>query len=87
MSEQGRSQPELFPDRSLLRRIDPSINMRRFYYMTIQPTLFGGVDLTCEWGRLGSPGKILHLPHADEGQAIDALKTISAKRKGRGYTE
>ncbi len=46
--------------------------------MTIQPTLLGGVDIIFEWGRLGSPGKILPLPHADEGQAIDALKTISA---------
>ena len=39
-----------------LTRIDPEQNMARFYYMTILPDLFGGVQLICQWGRIGEDG-------------------------------
>jgi predicted DNA-binding WGR domain protein len=33
-----------------LRRVDPAQNMRRFYSLSIQPTLFGGASLIRDWG-------------------------------------
>lgn len=40
-----------------LRRIDPSRNMRRFYALAIQPTLFGGASVIRNWGRIGRNGQ------------------------------
>ncbi|TIU16577.1 MAG: WGR domain-containing protein, partial [Mesorhizobium sp.] len=40
-----------------LRRIDPSQNMRRFYVVAIQPTLFGGASVIRNWGRIGTSGQ------------------------------
>ena len=40
-----------------LRRIDPAQNMRRFYSLSIQPTLFGGASLIRDWGRIGTRDK------------------------------
>lgn len=39
-----------------LRRINPALNMRRFYTLSIQPTLFGGASLVRNWGRIGVGG-------------------------------
>ncbi len=40
-----------------LHRIDPERNMHRFYLLTVQPTLFGGVSVIRNWGRIGSSGR------------------------------
>ncbi|MGX7744023.1 WGR domain-containing protein [Rhodopseudomonas parapalustris] len=40
-----------------LRRIDATRNMRRFYSLGIQPTLFGGASVVRNWGRIGSVGQ------------------------------
>lgn len=40
-----------------LQRIDPTRNMRRFYILGIQPTLFGGASVMRNWGRIGSAGQ------------------------------
>lgn len=42
-----------------LRRIDPARNMRRFYVLSIQPTLFGGASLIRNWGRIGTNGQAM----------------------------
>ncbi|WP_425291569.1 WGR domain-containing protein [Aminobacter anthyllidis] len=31
--------------------------MRRFYGLTLQPTLFGGVSVIRNWGRIGTNGQ------------------------------
>lgn len=41
-------QMEVFPTTVDLKRIDPSLNMRRFYRMSVQPDLFGGACLVRE---------------------------------------
>lgn len=43
-------QLEVFPTTVDLKRIDPSLNMRRFYRMSVQPDLFGGACLVRESG-------------------------------------
>jgi hypothetical protein len=37
-----------------LRRVNPARNMRRFFWLDVQPDLFGGVLLVEEWGRIGA---------------------------------
>jgi predicted DNA-binding WGR domain protein len=34
-----------------LSRIDPARNMCRFYWIDVQPDLFGGFAVVKEWGR------------------------------------
>lgn len=78
-------QLDLFPDQLLLRRVDPKKNMKRFYLMTVQHDLFGGVSLLREWGRIGSPGQVALDHFVDEGQAVDALSEFTRAKRNRGY--
>jgi predicted DNA-binding WGR domain protein len=78
-------QLEVFPDKMHLRRVDPMKNMNRFYALTVQRDLFGGASLIREWGRMGSPGRVVIEHHRDEGHAVNALiDQVSVKRR-RGY--
>ncbi|MBU3031746.1 WGR domain-containing protein [Paracoccus marinaquae] len=78
-------QLDVFPSSVDLKRIDPSLNMRRFYSISVQPDLFGGVSLVREWGRIGYRGQMLLERHDDEGRAVNALMKLSATKKRRGY--
>jgi predicted DNA-binding WGR domain protein len=78
-------QPEVFPDRLHLRRVDPARRMQRFYEMAVQRDLLGGAALLCEWGRIGSPGKVRREVHRDEGQALEALLARARAKARRGY--
>ena len=80
-------QMEVFPTTVDLKRIDPSLNMRRFYRMSVQPDLFGGACLVREWGRIGFRGQMLIELHDDEGKAVTALMKLHATKKRRGYRE
>ena len=80
-------QMEVFPTTVDLKRIDPSLNMRRFYRMSVQPDLFGGACLVREWGRIGFRGQMTVETHADEGKAITALIKLAAVKKRRGYVQ
>ncbi|WP_420839911.1 WGR domain-containing protein [Allorhizobium sonneratiae] len=42
-----------------LHRIDATQNMRRFYMLAVQPTLFGGASIIRNWGRIGSNGQTM----------------------------
>jgi len=68
-----------------LQRIDPSLNMRRFYRLSLQPDLFGGVALVREWGRMGFRGQMLMETHEDEVFAVEALEKLEAVKRRRGY--
>lgn len=37
-----------------LQKRDPERNQYRYYLLDVQPHLFGGWSLICEWGRIGS---------------------------------
>jgi hypothetical protein len=43
------------PHYVVLDRIDPAANMRRFYVLSIEPSLFGDATLVREWGRVWTP--------------------------------
>jgi predicted DNA-binding WGR domain protein len=69
-----------------LRKIDPAKNMRRFYRLSVEPTLFGDFALVREWGRIGAKrGRIKEdwLPTLCEAQT--ALELALKVRFKRGY--
>jgi predicted DNA-binding WGR domain protein len=57
----------------LLFRVDPELNMARFYKLDVQPTLFGEWAVVREWGRIGRGGTV----------RSDAYDTIGAAEKAR----
>jgi hypothetical protein len=61
---------------------------RSFYRITLQPTLFGGLDLVREWGRL-APSQTLHrrvVEHYDRGaDALEPLADAVRVRLRHGY--
>ncbi|MCX8997223.1 WGR domain-containing protein [Rhizobiaceae bacterium BDR2-2] len=70
-----------------LRRIERSLNMRRFYTLTLQPTLFGEMSLTRHWGRIGTQGRSMTETFADECAARHALERLTRIKRGRGYID
>jgi predicted DNA-binding WGR domain protein len=70
-----------------LRRIDPARNMRRFYFLAIQPTLFGGVSLVRNWGRIGTKGRA-KIETFDKSEDVETVfaRLERAKRR-RGYVD
>ena len=42
----------------VLFRIDPTVNMARFYRVEIAPTLFGEISVLRNWGRIGTQGRM-----------------------------
>lgn len=70
-----------------LRRINPDRNMRRFYTLTIQPTLFGGVSLVRNWGRIGTNGQSIMKTFDDPRDADDALSCLERIKRRRGYVD
>ncbi|OKO70103.1 WGR domain-containing protein [Bradyrhizobium sp. NAS96.2] len=70
-----------------LRRIDLSRNMRRFYALSIQPTLFGGASVVRHWGRIGSNGQSLIETFDDAGTADCALMRLERVKRQRGYVD
>lgn len=69
-----------------LRRIDPTQNMRRFYMLAIQPTLFGGASVIRNWGRIGTNGQsMMETFDSEDAAAAASLRLERAKRR-RGYT-
>ena len=71
----------------ILRRVDPERNMARFYRMQIQPTLFGGVTLIREWGRIGQAGTCRHDQYDSAEAARSALDAMRQSKLRRGYSD
>ena len=70
-----------------LRRIDPSQNMRRFYSLSIQPTLFGGASLVRDWGRIGTRGQSMIETFDTPAEAGDAMTRLERQKRRRGYLD
>lgn len=69
----------------ILKRIDPSKNMARFYRMQLQPTLFGGMTVIREWGRIGQAGTCRYDQYQTIETAQSALDTMRRSKLRRGY--
>ena len=78
-------QLELFPTDVYLRRVDPTQNMRRYYWLSVQRNLFGEWVLLREWGRIGRGGQIKEACFTHPGPALDALQHTAQRKLRRGY--
>lgn len=70
-----------------LHRIDPDRNMRRFYALAIQPTLFGGASVVRNWGRIGTAGQSMMQTFDAIGEADGALSRLARSKRRRGYRD
>ena len=61
--------------------------MRRFYILTIQPTLFGEVSLIRNWGRIGAAGQTMVETFDCQHDAKTAFLRIERQKIRRGYRE
>ncbi|RCW21162.1 putative DNA-binding WGR domain protein [Ciceribacter lividus] len=70
-----------------LRRVDPERNMARFYLLAIQPTLFGGVSLIRNWGRIGTSGQVKVETYDRPDDAHRAYRRLERVKRRRGYVD
>lgn len=70
-----------------LHRIDATQNMRRFYTLAIQPTLFGGASVIRNWGRIGSSGQTMMETFDTQDDADTALSRLECTKRKRGYRD
>lgn len=69
-----------------LCKIDAAKKMRRFYRLSVEPTLFGEFALVREWGRIGATGgRIKEDWHASALDADAAFDKALILRRKRGY--
>jgi predicted DNA-binding WGR domain protein len=70
-----------------LRRVDPSRNMRRYYALFVQPTLFGGASVIRHWGRIGTSGQEMMETFERVEEAEAASIRIERAKRRRGYRD
>ena len=75
------------PEPVHLRRIDPAQNMRRFYSLSVQPTLFGGASLIRDWGRIGTRGQTMMETFDTADNADLAFDRLQRSKRRRGYRD
>jgi len=69
----------------VLDRRDDSLNMARYYVLSVQQTLFGESALVREWGRIGSRGRRRLDVHGSDAGAGEALDAWLERKVRRGY--
>ena len=77
----------LYPYQLYCERIDAAQNMRRFYTLAIQPTLFGGASVIRNWGRIGSNGQTMMETFDGQEDADRALSRLEHTKRKRGYRD
>ena len=68
-----------------LCRIDPEKSMRRFYSLSIQPTLFGSASLIRDWGRIGTHGQTMTETFNTTDDTDLAFDRLQRCKRRRGY--
>ena len=69
-----------------LYRIDEARNMRRWYHLRIERTLFGDWALIREWGRIGNHGGQAMEEWLDTAEAAGrALQDLEGQKRRHGY--
>lgn len=68
-----------------LERVDPARNMWRYYALSVGENLFGETELVCEWGRIGTLGRVKRTPYPDRIAALSALVSAAKAKGRRGY--
>ena len=70
---------------TILYRINPVQNMRRFYGLDVQPDLFGQWCLVREWGRIGRAGRVVTATYESREEATRNLGRVQSVKFKRGY--
>ena len=70
-----------------LHRVNPDRNMRRFYELSVQPTLFGGASLVRTWGRIGAAGQSLIETFDHPIDTTAAFARLERTKRRRGYRD
>lgn len=68
-----------------LKRVNPAINMRRFYSLSVEKDLLGQCVLVRAWGRIGKPGKVALQAYDTEEAADKELRRVMSAKVRRGY--
>lgn len=68
-----------------MRRIDPSLNMNRFYSVELTKDLFGQHGVHRQWGRFGTCGRHRHDWYATQNEAEAACSNLVNQKLARGY--
>lgn len=69
----------------LLRREDPSQNMRRFYRLSVARSLWGEWGVVRQWGRAGTQGRLRTEWHGEQEAAVAERDRIEGAKRKRGY--
>jgi predicted DNA-binding WGR domain protein len=69
----------------LLHRIDPDLNMARFYRVEVTPDLFGEHILEWRWGRIGGMGQHRSASFSSTSSAEAAASRLVHAKQRRGY--
>ena len=68
-----------------LKRVNPAINMRRFYSLSVERDLLGQTVLVRAWGRIGKAGRVAIEAHPSEEAATTELRRVVSVKMRRGY--
>jgi len=71
----------------VLHRLDPTLNMARFYALSLENSLFGDILLVRRWGRIGTHGRVRFDWFDGPVEAAHELKRIVTLKARRGYQE
>lgn len=69
----------------LLHRIDPDLNVARFYLVEATTDLFGQVIVERCWGRIGGRGQYRLSSYPSTSSAEAAASTLVRAKERRGY--
>ena len=69
----------------LLHRVDPDLNMARFYRVEVLPDLFGEVIVERRWGRIGGTGQSRTASYRSTSSAEAAASRLIRAKERRGY--
>lgn len=68
-----------------LERLDSAQHMARFYWIGVEPTLFGEWATVCRWGRIGTGGQRQEEWFTTPAAAMQAAQAALARKRRRGY--
>lgn len=71
----------------ILHRVDPSVNMARFYALSLENFLFGDILLVRRWGRIGTHGRVRFDWFDNPAEAANEITRIATVKARRGYQE
>ena len=69
----------------LLYRVDPDLNMARFYRVEVLPDLFGDIIVERHWGRIGGRGQFRAASYRSTSLAEAAVSALLIAKERRGY--